>query len=82
MPTTRDPQKCRQLGQCNRHPAPALNPVRTLSLISLTRTLSLHAQAIRQITPTPIAAPVAILLPRDIVAGHISDCCGDNQRDC
>ncbi len=41
-------------------PAPALNPVRTLSLISLTSALSLNAQAIRQNMPTPMAAAVAI----------------------
>jgi hypothetical protein len=43
----------------------------------LTKTLSRNAQAIRQKTPTPIAAAVAISLYRD---GHSADCRGDHQR--
>ncbi len=48
------------------NPAPALNPVSTLSLISLTRTLSRNSHAIRQAKPTPKAAAEAIWAYRAI----------------
>ena len=65
------------------NPAPALNPVRTLSLINFINTLSLKAQARRgEHANTDCCAGSNMGVKRGVITSHVADSACDHQRDC